>query len=498
MISKDNIEETRVKLKYPSTEIHAVFFTDGGCRPNPGIGGWGLHGYIYTLDDPKKGHGCKGFQPTNKGYINLPTEEAYAKVSVLKYIDGSGSMIPEATNNRAELQAFNKALEISLHAGCKDVHCVLDSEYVLRGIKKIPEWIAANWKNSDRSDVANNDLWRATEELIRQLTMAQANLTFSWTKGHSDSVGNNIADSNATRGIIAGRKGVHTVDVDVSDIKDYWSPDVDRHPFLQEPNFYFKMHDGTHHFTEDGRTIYFTGDHGNKDEWLGKPDPETCFSVSFLTKPDPVLETVRQLQNKEYQSVFSSIVIAKMNNLFNPKVWKNLSTYLGTYVQRVGQKIDLYTHDNVQITKEMRPAQQSFVAESELIQLETILTNVVNGQSPEFYPLTDITDLIYEMDSSKKKPVRKVRLSMEDHIVDVVVSYNTTGEHKTCPVKLTIGTDIPRRNTFSALAETETRVYVVTWKHSSNAFRYATIIKTEQDIGIWAGVYSNLRLLTSS
>ena len=28
-----------------------VIYSDGGARPNPGYGGWGIHGYLYKKND---------------------------------------------------------------------------------------------------------------------------------------------------------------------------------------------------------------------------------------------------------------------------------------------------------------------------------------------------------------------------------------------------------------------------------------------------------------
>ena len=34
-----------------------VFYTDGGCKPNPGRVGWGCHGYMYSTLLDKQGSG---------------------------------------------------------------------------------------------------------------------------------------------------------------------------------------------------------------------------------------------------------------------------------------------------------------------------------------------------------------------------------------------------------------------------------------------------------
>ena len=46
-----------------------VLYTDGGCRPNPGYGGSGIHGYLYTEEVPKKGAGQGLNILTAEGYV---------------------------------------------------------------------------------------------------------------------------------------------------------------------------------------------------------------------------------------------------------------------------------------------------------------------------------------------------------------------------------------------------------------------------------------------
>ena len=64
-------------------------------------------------------------------------------------------------------------------------------------------------------------------------------------------------------------------------------------------------------------------------------------------------------------------------------------------------------------------------------------------------------------------------------------------------VTLTIGIDLPKRNALSALADKKPRVSLITWRESSFGFRVATIVETDDDIGIYAPSVSNLRMIPS-
>ena len=134
-------------------------FTDGGCRGNPGPGGWGA---VLRWNGHEK--------------------------------ELSGSE-PHTTNNRMELMAAIKGLE-SLTRGCK-VRVTTDSVYVRSGITEwLPNWKKRGWKTAAGKPVKNLDLWQRLDQA------AQAHdVSWHWVKGHSGHPENERADALANCGI---------------------------------------------------------------------------------------------------------------------------------------------------------------------------------------------------------------------------------------------------------------------------------------------------------
>ena len=134
-------------------------WTDGACSGNPGPGGWGaLIKY------------------------NNSTKE----------ISGSEK---NTTNNRMEMMAVIKALK---YMDIKsNINLYTDSKYVKEGITNwIKGWKKNNWKNSKKNDVKNKDLWIELDILSQK-----HNISWSWVKGHSGNIENDIADKLATQAI---------------------------------------------------------------------------------------------------------------------------------------------------------------------------------------------------------------------------------------------------------------------------------------------------------
>jgi len=137
----------------PRVEI----WTDGGCKPNPGPGGWAA---ILRFGAAEK-----------------------------ELSGGEGA----TTNNRMELTAAAAALE-ALTKPC-DVVLHTDSQYVQNGITRWHTgWVRKNWRNAAGDPVANMDLWR---RLLA--AAAQHKVDWKWVRGHSGDVMNERADVLATQ-----------------------------------------------------------------------------------------------------------------------------------------------------------------------------------------------------------------------------------------------------------------------------------------------------------
>ena len=138
---------------------HVVIYTDGACRGNPGLGGWGAL-LIYG-----------GRKKTIKG-----AEE-------------------DTTNNRMELTAAIQALA-ALSEPCK-IDLYTDSKYVQKGISEwLKSWKAKGWIKSDKKPVKNADLW---ERLDRE--SSRHRVTWHWVKGHSGHPENEHVDQAANQAI---------------------------------------------------------------------------------------------------------------------------------------------------------------------------------------------------------------------------------------------------------------------------------------------------------
>ncbi len=131
-------------------------WTDGGCKPNPGPGGW---------------------------------------AAILRYRGHERELSgaePATTNNRMELTAAAAALEALKRPSRVALHT--DSQYVANGITRWRQgWVRRNWRNAAGDPVANMDLW---QRLLAAAAMHE--VEWRWVRGHAEDPMNHRADALAT------------------------------------------------------------------------------------------------------------------------------------------------------------------------------------------------------------------------------------------------------------------------------------------------------------
>lgn len=146
-----------VKKELTSPALACVeIFTDGGCDPNPGAGGYG----VVLVHPKKRAEASGGFRLT--------------------------------TNNRMEIFAVIAGLEMLKQPS--KVTLYSDSQYVVESMSNgwVKSWKQKQWWRSKTERVPNRDLW---ERLLALCDTHQ--VEFRWVKGHAGHAENERCDQLA-------------------------------------------------------------------------------------------------------------------------------------------------------------------------------------------------------------------------------------------------------------------------------------------------------------
>lgn len=486
----DSVLESIVSQTMP---VHAVIYTDGGHKEP--IGGYGFHGYLFLPTQPKAGHGCDGFIPTPTGYVQTGGKPP---ITVLNYFDGMGSILFDSTNNVAELQAFIESMKLLIHFSIKHCTFIMDSQYVLRGASEwLTKWKRNNFKRDDGTDLANVDLWRQVDELMTEYLSSGGTLKWTWVKGHSGDFGNTQADTLASTAIEVGRKSRSVHRCTFYEPKEFWKVEVETHPLLVEPRFFFT--EGFKGVNEAGMSVYHMGS-SSIDEEYGMIDPEASYSVVITPDTDAVIEVVRNFQMSCIGVHSSGIFAMSLDCVLKPKIYRDIRGSGDLFLQSGKRKNDVLFPDGSVLSREIQNPRKLFRAFDTMTVLQTILEMWINKSMPAHYIVNDITAFIYEERVGKKKDSLVNALIAEDaSSFNATVTYSNplATEQRTIPITLNYGQDLPKRRALNNIAEHKPRILVVTIPECDRAFRYQVIVECGNSFGIWAGVFSNLRVDSS-
>jgi len=500
-----NMSDTDYKeLDYSGLSLCA--FADGGCKPQPGNGGSGVHGYFWKEKESKQGNGHPTHILTNKGYIlkadykeieKDPSSEI-REIEVVSYIEIIQT-IPNATNNRAELLAFTLVLEKAAELKVQHVNIFADSQYTIDRYLKLEAGKAHNWK-SNGEFVKNWDLLERMYHAKEATKTHGIEVEITKIAGHSGDPGNDAADLLASIAVALTANEVSRYECDIIDAKGYWKNDVNRHPFLQSNAIYFNTDPST-----NINGTYLLGSHGNEVELLGTRMTEGSYSLVQIDGGEPTLEYLRSTALSKSKAFGEHcLMLADLSKVFNGKAFKLINEYEDKILLQKPGDQSLYllsTRTDAVLVQAISPPRLAWRVFDCFNELDQIYEHAKANSKK--IALTDITDIFYEYTEKKKKNetikecVLKTKFKVGYKQEPVVANFiDPDGKTLQNKVSLILGVDLLHRNALKNIESLEPKLELVTWAESEKVFRYAVIIHVTGARGIWAGMYSNYVFIT--
>lgn len=483
-------------------KIHAVLYIDGSYHAKHSAGGWGIHGYTFTPGNVPEKEPRTKIYPTVDGYVDHC--KGADPINVNTYLDVVGGGYKVNDNNHAELVAFREALKLTKENGYSDVKVYSDSKAVVQGVNDyMPRWKTMGWRTGTGTDVAYKNDWMAVDQLMTELKDSPVKL--AWIKGHSGIVGNEFADGLAGRGSSISINGDEVTWNIESPADTYLKKPEKIHRFFDFPKWYFSSDKDEKTTSKCGRHVYWTGNHGKEDEYVGKPQADSALAVLLMKDKVEILEQVREHFVTQDRVNNGYMFVGILRNLLSDDVVSDIVNFGMRVFRKNSADLSLVNHKRLPVVHHVNPTGLAYYNVDNLTVLSQILEQYIDGDKS--IVTTDLTEHFIESTEVKGKLVKKALPTFTNNVkhMDLMLNYNLglASELRkmdeiplmTSKVRLIIGSDILGRNAISALAADIVKIVAVTWRESDATFRYATIVETVDDIGIWANPYGNFKLI---
>lgn len=495
-----------------------ILYTDGGANPNPGSGGFGIHGYFidtekkikqspkpnkhytsfigYLEDDLKKKYEKEDFfnkklksKITNEIVfyntvkhqkdivyknnkilekeedLKYIIEDIYSLSDVCKplyYLECYGSST-DTTNNFMELYAVYRALDYSLKQDINSLVLYLDSDYVKDCIKNI-------LRKGIFQNAANKDILIKIEKCLKELIKRKLELIIFSLKSHSGNIGNDAADRLATLGCLEAKRNITKLDNEfkIIDNKFYWKKHDYLHPLLSLNTLYCDK-------KKEIKEHIYNIVNNEKDSPLGKILSSTTYSIVKLEEGINIIDELVDIQYRNMDLmvpiVLSIPTIGDKNVIRDYELYGSKIFNISNNAVKYNLPVIKYLNKTI-ISKPLYPPKLSFNVTNRITVLHSILEDYISG----------VKELYYK--------------NITNHILNYIKERSNKGyiHIKDEKIKIIIGKDLPSLNTLIKIKKKIKKITLVK-RRLLYTYKYAVIIECDDCISIWSNFNSSINLL---
>ena len=366
---------------------YMVLYTDGSARPNPGITGYGVHGYIgeegaFKNIDNK-------WVMTNMGYVAKKEKDKYLTIKPDYIIEQYGRKEDSNTNNQAELDGIIEALKIAKdRLTSEDVlHIKADSSYVVMFFNSILEKKQNNYNS-------NVEHLKELEKLINSLDFK---VTIERIDAHVGYLGNEEADtlSNIGRNLINPDMNIrHVCKELLIDPMEYWFYTPVINEFLRKSKKLLLTLKNEPILNNSHLHCITNYKRKNIDE-IGKKDPDIKYTIINSNTDVEELNIINEVI-KDGTDMLKPYVI-NLAELLNQKIARKLHLYKTDYLRKRRSMFELIeTTDStpVVVGLEVFPVSLSWYTINHFKDLYDLKNQLDNNE--DGVKTVDIKDLIYD------------------------------------------------------------------------------------------------------
>jgi len=465
---------------------------------------FGAHGYTYDVTETGKKKLVKDV-PTSSGYFTNNVQKANTVVVVKDIV--SLEITNRRTKTESLLQGFLTTLDLFKTNPAMKNLCVITVQKELGTITRLKE---TDLKHKEDLKFAGEVVSKKERELLTDIFH-----TLEWFKDTGRSV---VFDFT---GMAEGGAGVRECQkrLDLAQVitvwdfessnelvivsrKEYEDPEVHFNKLVDATRWYCSSGEGsTFYDLHEGYRVYDFGKVEPDKNYYGKLTPDVTFAKLFTLKPLELLDKLYDFCNKRIENKDGYLLAGDLNNIVSKDVARLIDQVPGV-PNKKGKVFSPFTKQKSKplLMELISPVLMSYRVKDYLgalnIIFEAFMKKDAEGKSgySTFY---NITDLIYVKEVNGKGVTKlKLNPNFTQGSATFVVKVHHPSSKKPVPITLSIGYDLPDRNSFNSVEDPDVEVWCVTDTRNDKGLRYATVVKTGEFIYVHTSAVANLRVLT--
>lgn len=464
----------------------------------------GGHGYTYDIKEEGKKKLAKDV-PTSSGYYAGNTQKANTIVTVQDIV--SLTIASRDTQLEALLTGYLSLLEMfgadphlkNLCIVTKHKELPAVAKFKLDTIKKADEVKMGSYSLNPMERVLLEDL------VSRLMWMEETGrkVIFDLTGAAEGGLGNKEAQKQLdlaeviTQWSFSKEKDLHRVPR-----KEYENPEIRFNKLVCATRWYFETNDPEKFYEPfHGFRVYSFGKVEPDKSYYGKVTPDVTYSRLYTKAPLDLLDKLFEFTRTKIDNPDGYLSAGDLNNIVSKDVGRLIDQVPAVPAAK-NKLVSPFTKQNGKpvLIEMVNPVMMSYRVRDHLVSLDIILEAFMNRNENNvcgYSTFYDITDMVYVKEVNGKG-VEKLKLNPEftqtRETFKVMVTHPNS--KKAVPIKLSVGYDMPDRNSFNSVEDPNVKVWCVTDTRNQLGLRYSTLVETEDYIYVHTSAAANLRVLT--
>ena len=464
----------------------------------------GAHGYTYDINEVGKRKLVKDVA-TSSGYYTSNAHKSNTVVAVKDII--SLTVANRESKLESLLCGYLELLNLFVTEPEMKNLCVITPHKELEALAKIKLETIEKGGDIKLGGQVINDAERALLKVVLNklewMESTKRRVVFDLSGAAEGGIGNREAQKQHDLALVITQWGFDKeANLQRATLKEYENPEVEFNKLVCATRWYFQT-DAPDEFYKlnNGYREYSFGKVEPDKSYYGKLTPDVTYSKLFTKKPLELLDKLFEFSKSRLANEDGYLSAGDLNNIVSKDVARLINQVPGV-PQGKAKLVSPFTKQNSKplLIEIIKPVLMAYRIRDFLIGMDVIFNSFLNkdeNNTHGYSTFYDITDSIYVTEVNGKG-VKKLKLNPEftqiTKTIKVKVSHPATS--KPVPINLSIGYDIPDRNSFNTVEDPNVKVWCVTDTRNKTGIRYATLVETDEFIYMHTSAVANLRVLT--